>query len=62
MKKIITIPGLAALIFAGCSNPVENSVESIRFRNPAIFNKVIDLWHFIVPKHYQLFLVRWKRN
>ncbi len=29
MKKLIAIFGLAALVFAGCSNPVENSVEPI---------------------------------
>ena len=29
MKKLITIFGIAALVFAGCSNPVENSIEPI---------------------------------
>jgi hypothetical protein len=29
MRKLIAIFGLAALVFAGCSNPVENSVEPI---------------------------------
>jgi hypothetical protein len=29
MKKLITILGVAAMLFAGCSNPVETSVEPI---------------------------------
>ena len=38
MKKIITIFGLAALLFAGCSNPVENSMEPMNLEQNS-FNK-----------------------
>ena len=39
VKKIITIFGLAALVFAGCSNPVENSVEPINSEISHLYNK-----------------------
>lgn len=29
MKKVIAIIGLAALMYAGCSSPVENTIEPV---------------------------------
>ena len=36
MKKLITIFGLAALLFGGCSNPVENSMEPMKLEQNSL--------------------------